>query len=84
MEGFDYQYFWRLLGTDPYWLTQVIVFMAVTYTCCVFGVVFGKMGRSPFWGFIFLPPFFGTIALWITGLGRWPQADVSRSCPPRL
>ncbi len=58
----------------------MIVFVTLTYTCCVFGVVFGKMGRSPFWGFIFLPPYFGVIALWITGLGRWPQ-ERGRSRP---
>jgi hypothetical protein len=78
MESFDYQYVWRLFGTDPYWLTQIIVFITVTYTCCVFGVVFGKMGRSPFLGFIFLPPFFGTIALLLTGLTRWPQEKLGR------
>ena len=44
MEAFDYQYVWRLFGTDPYWLTQIIVFITVTYTCCVFGVVFGFVG----------------------------------------
>ena len=76
MESFDYQYVWRLFGADPYWLTQIVVFIAVTYTCCVFGVVFGKMGRSPFWGFIFLPPFFGTAALWLTGFTKWPQEKV--------
>ena len=76
MEGFDYQYVWRLFGGDPFWLTQIVVFIIVTYTCCVFGVVFGKMGRSPFWGFVFLPPFFGTIALLFAALTRWPQEDV--------
>ena len=52
MEPFDYQYLWRLFGVDPFWLTQIVVFITVTYACCVFGVVFGKMGRSPFWGFL--------------------------------
>jgi len=79
MEGFDYQYVWHLFGVDPFWLTQIIVFISLTYTCCVFGVVFGKMGRSPFWGFIFLPPYFGVIALLIFGLGRWPQEDIKRA-----
>jgi hypothetical protein len=77
MEGFDYQYFWRLFGTDPYWLTQMIVFVTVAYTCCIFGVVFGKMGRSPFWGFMFLPPYFGVIATWVFGLMRCPQEEVT-------
>jgi len=36
------------------------------------------MGRSPFLGFIFLPPFFGTIALWFAGLTRWPQEKLGR------
>ena len=78
MESFDYQYVWRLFGTDPYWLTWIIGFITLTYACCVFGVVFGKMGRSPFWGFILLPPFFGVVALWIFGLGRWPQEDSTK------
>jgi hypothetical protein len=77
MEGFDYQYFWHLFGVEPFWLTQIIVFIALTYACCVFGVVIGKMGRSPFWGFIFLPPYFGIVALWLFGLGRWPQEKVA-------
>jgi hypothetical protein len=81
MEGFDYQYVWRLFGVDPFWLTQIVVFIALTYTCCVFGVVFGKMGRSPFWGFIFLPPYFGVIALLVFGLGRWPQEGKGRRLP---
>jgi hypothetical protein len=83
MEPFDYQYLWRLIGADTSLATQIAVFVTVTYTCCIFGVVFGKMGRSPFWGFILLPPLFGTIALWIFSLGRWPQEDVSRNNPTR-
>ena len=82
MEGFDYQYFWRLFGVDPFWPTQITVFVALTYACCVFGVVFGKMGRSPFWGFILLPPYFGVVALWIFGLGRWPQEDAKQGRRP--
>ena len=33
MEGFDYQYFWSLFGIAPFWLTQIIVFIALTYAC---------------------------------------------------
>ncbi len=77
MEPFDYQYLWRLFGADPFWATFIVVFITVSYACCVFGVAFGKMGRSPFWGFLFLPPIVGTIALWIFGLGRWPQENAT-------
>ena len=75
MQGYDD--LCRLFGMDPFWATYMVVFIALTYTCCVFGVVFGKMGRSPFWGFIFLPPYFGVLALWIFGLGRWPQEEIA-------
>ena len=82
MEFWSYHYIWRLLGAEPSGLTYTFVFAVVAYTCCIFGVVFGKMGRSPFWGFIFLPPFFGTVALWIFGLGRWPQEAVKPPSHP--
>ena len=62
-----------LFGNAPIWLTYLIAAIAVVYTVCVFGVVFGKMGRSVFWGFIFLVPYLGTIVLWVFGYGRWPQ-----------
>ena len=76
MEGLGYQYFWQIFGFDPFWLTQIIASMALAYTFCVFGVVFGKMGRSPFWGFVFLLPYLlCLIPLWVFGLGRWPQED---------
>jgi len=63
-----------LLGDMPGWLSLLIVSLAITYSICVFGVAFGKMGRSPYWGLVFLLPFLGTILLWAFGLGRWPQA----------
>jgi hypothetical protein len=64
-----------LMGSMPSWLSLLIVSLAITYTICVFGVAFGKMGRSPYWGLVFLFPFLGTILLWTFGLGRWPQAE---------
>lgn len=68
-------YMVALFGTLPHWLSLLIVSVAIAYTICVFGVAFGKMGRSPFWGLVFLLPFLGTIMLWVFGLGRWPQAS---------
>ena len=62
-----------LLGHMPAWLSLLIASLAITYSICVFGVVFGKMGRSPYWGLAFLLPFLGTILLWVFGLSRWPQ-----------
>jgi hypothetical protein len=68
-------YMIALFGDTPIWISEGIIFVAMAYTICVFGVAFGKMGRSPFWGLIFLLPFLGTIMLWVFGLGRWPQAS---------
>ena len=62
-----------LMGDTPAWLSLLIASLAITYAICVFGIVFGKMGRSPYWGLAFLFPFLGTIVLWTFGLGRWPQ-----------
>jgi hypothetical protein len=66
-----------LFDDAPMWLSYLTVFVAITYTVCVFGVVFGKMGRTPFWGFVFLVPYLGTIMLWVFGYGRWPQAKLN-------
>jgi len=63
-----------LFGDTPAWLSLLIVSLAITYSICVFGVVFGKMGRSPYWGLGFLLPFLGTVLLWAFGLSRWPEA----------
>jgi hypothetical protein len=77
MEGLGYQYFWRLFGFDPFWLTQIGASLVLAYTCCVFGVVFGKMGRSPFLGFIFLLPYvLCIIPLWALAVRVWPQEKV--------
>ena len=63
-----------LLGVDtPIWISYGIVAVVIAYTMCVFGVVFGKMGRSPFLGLVFPLPFVGLIMLWAFGLGKWPQ-----------
>ena len=65
-----------LLGTDtPIWISYGVISVVITYSMCVFGVVFGKMGRSPFLGLVFPLPFLGLILLWVYGLGRWPQAS---------
>ena len=63
-----------LFGDTPGWISLLIVSLAITYSICVFGVAFGKMGRSPYWGLAFLLPFLGTILLWAFGLSRWPQS----------
>lgn len=62
-----------LFGDTPGWLSLLIVSLAITYSICVFGVVFGKMGRSPYWGLALLLPFLGTILIWAFGLARWPE-----------
>ncbi len=38
-----YQYLFDLFGTHRFWLTDILVCIAVAYTTCVFGVAFGKM-----------------------------------------
>ena len=62
-----------MLGGDPIWITYGIVSVLIAYTMCIFGVVFGKMGRSPLWGLPFPLPFLGIATLWTFGLGRWPE-----------
>jgi len=63
-----------LLGDGtPIWISYGVVAVAIAYTMCVFGVVFGKMGYSPYWGLAFPLPFLGPVLLWVFGLGRWPQ-----------
>lgn len=57
----------------PDWVGQLLVSIAIAYAVCVFGVVFGRMGKSPYWGLVFVLPFIGTIVLWTFGLGKWPQ-----------
>ncbi|HLG86293.1 MAG TPA: hypothetical protein VKZ79_03750 [Alphaproteobacteria bacterium] len=64
-----------MLGGDPIWVTYGIVSVLIAYTMCIFGVVFGKMGRSPLWGLPFPLPFLGIAMLWTFGLGRWPQVE---------
>jgi hypothetical protein len=61
-----------LFGGMPAWIGQILVCITVAYVVCVFGVAFGKMGRSPWWGLIFTLPFLGTIMLWTFGLRAWP------------
>jgi hypothetical protein len=67
-----------LFGSWPTWLSELIVCLAIAYSVCVFGVVFAKMGRSPYWGLVFIVPLVGTILLWTYGLGRWPQESGNR------
>jgi hypothetical protein len=71
-----------LFAAWPDWVSLLIVCVAIAYTACVFGVAFGKMGRSPLWGFLVPLPGVGTVALWIFGLGSWPQAAISRAADP--
>ena len=68
-----------MMGGVPDWLAQIVASIVIAYTACVFGVAFGKMGRTPIWGLIFVVPFFGTIMLWVFGYGRWPQAEPNAS-----
>lgn len=63
-----------LLVGLPDWLAQILVCATLGYVACVFGVAFGKMGRSPYWGLAYIVPFVGMILLWSFGLGRWPQS----------
>jgi len=62
-----------LLGALPGWASLLVVCIVIAYCTCVFGVAFGKMGRSPYWGLAFTLPLLGTILLWTFGLGRWPR-----------
>lgn len=56
----------------PVWLSHLIVSLTVTYTLCIFGVVFLRAGRSPLWSFLFLLPYVGVVALWVLAFTRWP------------
>lgn len=59
-------------GSMPPWLSHLVASLTITYTLCIFGVVFLRTGRSPLWAFVFLLPYVGVVALWILAFTRWP------------
>jgi hypothetical protein len=70
-----YEDLFNLFGAHRFWLTDILACIVVAYTTCVFGVAFGKMGRSPYLGLLFAIPLVGVVLLWAFGLRRWPQAE---------
>jgi hypothetical protein len=66
-----------LFGSYRFWLTDIVACMVIAYTTCVFGVAFGKTGRSPYLGLLFLLPLIGVVALWLLALLRWPQERIT-------
>jgi hypothetical protein len=56
----------------PQWLSLTLVSISFAWTLCVFGVVFGKAGRSPIWGLVFLLSGAGLVALAWLAWARWP------------
>ena len=67
-----------LLGALPGWASLLVVCIVIAYCTCVFGVAFGKMGHSPYWGLVFVLPFLGTLTLWVFGLRPWPLSGGDR------
>lgn len=61
------------LGDMAPWLSHLIVSLVITYTLCIFGLVFLRTGRSPLWALVFLIPYAGVIALWVLAYVRWPR-----------
>lgn len=57
------------------WLSHLIISLAITYTLCIFGIVFLRAGRSPLWVFVFLIPYAGVVALWVLAYVRWPGTE---------
>ncbi|HET8728717.1 MAG TPA: hypothetical protein VFO41_14510 [Alphaproteobacteria bacterium] len=74
----------HFLGDMAPWLSHLIASVVITYTVCIFGLVFLRTGRSPLWALVFLAPYAGVVALWVLAHVRWPrqegggEADVSR------
>jgi hypothetical protein len=74
-----YTEFFDLFGAYRFWLTDILSCIVIAYTTCVFGVAFGKSGRSPYLGLLLLVPLIGVCALWVLGVARWPQEEKSGS-----
>jgi len=62
-----------LLGDIPFWLAGLLIGIILTYTVCLLGVVTGKTGRSPFWGFVLFLPGAAIVLLAWLAYGKWPS-----------
>ena len=64
-------FYYAMLAGTPQWLAYLIVSVVLAYTATIIGVIIGKAGYSPFWGFIGLSPVLAVIALARIAWGKW-------------
>ncbi len=69
-------YYYMLAGL-PMWAGYLIVSVVLAYTATIIGVIIGKAGYSPFWGFVALSPLLAVIALVRIAWGRWRQRPIA-------
>ncbi len=60
-----------LLDFAPVWLAYLIFGVTLAYTAAVVGVVIGKAGYSPFFGFFAMLPWLAIPMLAFVAWGRW-------------
>jgi hypothetical protein len=66
-------FYYAMLGNTPLWLGYLIVSVVLAYTATIVGVIVGKAGYSPFWGFLALSPALAVIMLARIAWGKWRQ-----------
>ena len=64
-------FYYAMLGGTPMWLGYLVVSIVLAYTATLAGVLIGKAGYSPFWGFLALCPLFAVIILARVAWGKW-------------
>ncbi len=64
---------YAMLGDTPMWLSYLIVSVVLAYTATVIGVLIGKAGYSPFWGFLALLPWIPIAVLAYLAWGKWKR-----------
>ncbi len=64
-------FYYAMLADTPQWLGYLIVSIVLAYTATIVGVIVGKAGYSPFWGFLALLPVLTVIVLARIAWGRW-------------
>ena len=69
--------FWNdlyaMMGPMPMWAAYLIVSIILAYTAAVVGVIVGKAGYSPFWGFLAMLPGLAIVMMARIAWGRWKR-----------
>ncbi len=75
--------YYAALGDTSLWLSYLLVSVLLAYCAAIAGVLIGKAGYSPFWGFLVLFPGAAVAVLAFLAWGKWKKLP-NRDYPPAI